>query len=97
MTDALAKWPSEMRFSAWSAGIGGIWRKGRAGREISHEKISPVSCPPATVEWSAERANEVIAPHSTARVTLLEFDIQCIVVFLDQPFVPFPMIAFKLC
>ena len=66
MTEDPAIWPSEVRVSIWFAGIGGIWRNGRAEREISHVKISPDSWPPATVEWSADKAKELIGPHSTA-------------------------------
>lgn len=46
--------------------MGGMWRNGREALEISHVNISPCACPTATVVWSADMANEVTAPASTA-------------------------------
>ena len=50
--------------------MGGTWRNGFAGLANSHVNILPLACPPAMVEWSAERAMEVTGPDSTAERNL---------------------------
>lgn len=43
MTEYPEIWPSESRDSIWFSGIGKMWRKGRAERDISQVKMSPES------------------------------------------------------
>lgn len=45
-----------------------MWRNERADREISQVNMSPNAWPAAMVEWSADRARDVTAPHSRAFV-----------------------------
>lgn len=41
-------------------------RNGLEARLVSHVKIFPLACPPATVVWSADMATAVTVPDSTA-------------------------------
>ena len=87
-------WPSLSEPRSLASSVGGICKRGLAGFAISHVKMSPEEWPPATLDWSADTAIEVIDPHSRASGFILA--LIALGIYYYAPLVPGPMIVLRL-